>query len=111
MLRNEMGLGRVLSGVKEAASTRAKHMRILEAFDVVLAARLLRVHEDVYATPFLTEMREWRPERNGRDDGLDAVAGALSLEPIRLRYGAVQAGRQSWTGSGKTHMADTDFTV
>jgi len=29
-------------------------------------------------------MREWRPGGRGRDDGLDAVAGCLGDEPVRL---------------------------
>ncbi len=111
MLRKELGLGRVPCGVKEATSTRAKDIRILEAFEVVMAARLLRVHEDVYATRFLAEMQEWQPGRNCRDDGLDAAAGALSLEPARLKRGEVFSGRQGWVVSGATYAADTDFKV
>jgi hypothetical protein len=111
ILRVEMARARVPGGVKKAVSTRAKDMRILESFEVAMAARLLHVHDSVYATPFITEMQEWRPGRKGRDDGLDAAAGALSLEPVRLpRLPRVRSG-QSWCGAGSVQMADTDFEV
>ena len=83
----------------------------MEAFDTVLAARMLHVHASVYDTPFISEVQEWRPgARSGRDDGLDAVAGALSLEPVRLKR-FYSDGRQNWQGSGRTHEAKTDFEV
>src|SRR3546814_15794086 len=39
---------------------------------------------------FVMEMREWRPGGDGYkgpDDGLDAVAGCISSEPVRLKHG------------------------
>lgn len=82
----------------------------MEAFDVLLAARALNVHDSVSTTSFLTEMREWRPGLKGqRDDGLDAVAGALGLEPVRLPFERF-SGRQEWRG-GTAQNADTDFDV
>lgn len=111
ILRRELARGRVPCAVREISSTRPKDLRILEAFDALLAARGLRVHESVRRTPFITEMREWRPGRSGgRDDGLDAVAGALAIEPLRLRIETF-AGRQDWTGAGEVHTARTDFDV
>ena len=50
-----------------------------------LAAGMLRAHAGVWATRFIEEMREWRPGRRCRDDGLDAVSGCLLAEPVRLR--------------------------
>lgn len=111
ILRNELAKAKAPCAVQEMVSTRAKDLRILEAFDAVLAARRLYVHKSVYQTPFVTEMTEWRPGASrGHDDGLDAVAGALSLQPVRLKrlYGA---GGQSWMKSAGTQKAKTDFTV
>lgn len=112
ILRRELSRNRVPCAVRETASTRPKDIRILEAFDAVLAARALYVHENVRKTAFMREMQEWRPGQKGRghDDGLDAVAGALSLTPMRLSYERF-GGRQSWTGSGKNHTAKTEFEV
>lgn len=111
ILRRELARAHVPCAVKEITSTRPKDIRIMEAFDTVLAARMLYVHADVYNTPFISEVQEWRPgAKGGRDDGLDAVAGALSLEPVRLKkYYA--GSRQNWQGGGKAHEADTDFKV
>ena len=66
--------------VREHTTSRNKDQRIVEAFDPVLAARSLHVHERVYETPFLEEMRNFAPGAQNRDDGLDAVAACI-LEP------------------------------
>ncbi|TVQ35989.1 MAG: hypothetical protein EA356_06400 [Geminicoccaceae bacterium] len=63
--------------VREHASTRSKDQRIVEAFDPVLAARSLYVHERVMETPFAEEMRNFVPGAHNRDDGLDAVAACI----------------------------------
>lgn len=114
ILRREMARNRVACAVREMASTRAKDVRILESFDAVLAARALYVHESVFKTPLLTEMQEWQPGRKGgRDDGIDAVAGALALAPVRIRHGHF-AGRQDWQSEGMKHggvTARSDFDV
>jgi hypothetical protein len=111
ILRREMARMRVPCAVREAVSTKAKDLRILEAFDAPLAARMIHAHDSVYQTPFIRELQEWRPYRTGgRDDGLDAVAGALSLEPVRIlseRYTT----RLSWRGGGSSHTADSEFEV
>lgn len=96
ILRNAMAEHKTPSEVVAATSKRAKELRILEAFDAIMAAKRLYVHENIRDTPFLMEMREWQPSRkSSRDDGLDAVAGALSLHPDRLerKFGS---GQYSW---------------
>lgn len=111
ILKRELANARVPCAVVEKVSRKAKAERILESFDAVLAARALHVHADVYKTRFITEMQEWKPSATGgQDDGLDAAAGALSLEPVRIKktYGS---GARSWTGSGTGHTAKTDFDV
>ena len=110
ILRRELARGRVPCAVVEHHSVRAKDLRILEAFEAVMAARMLHIHESAFKTPFITEMQEWCPGRSGgRDDGLDAVAGALSLQPVRLRIDGF-FGRQNWQKT-ETHTARTDFDV
>jgi hypothetical protein len=111
ILRNEIARSKTPCTVKEISNTRPKDIRILEAFDAVLAARRLFVHESVLKTPFMTEIREWRPGMSrGYDDGLDAAAGAISQQPVRLPriYGA---GSQGWMKHKKQHKAETDFEV
>ncbi len=111
ILRRELAEMRVPCAVKELSNSRPKDLRIMESFDAVMAARALYVHKHIRKTPFLTEMQEWRPGlKNNHDDGLDAVAGALSLEPVRLKR-HYMSGRQSWQSGNGHHQADTNFKV
>lgn len=109
ILRREIAKARVPCAVVEHTSTRSKDLRILESFETVLAARLLHVHNSVFKTRFINEMQEWRPGRHSHDDGLDAVAGAIALQPVRLRAD-IFSGRQNWHG-GTVYNAKTDFIV
>lgn len=84
LLRRETSQAGLASQIIEHTSTTNKTARILNAFDALLAAGRLHVSERVFASPFMTEMREWRPDTNAPDDGLDAVAGCLLAEPVRL---------------------------
>jgi hypothetical protein len=124
------GIGRFLPGllkraihdlgshcaIREHVSTRNKDLRIIDAFDAVLAAARLRAHVSVWSTPFIEEMREWRPGARARDDGLDAVAGCLLSEPVRLSCLVAKSNnapsvRPNWRpGSGGT-IAPTTFDV
>lgn len=84
LLRREISRSGLAAHVIEHTSTTNKAARILSAFDALLAARRLHVSGRVLAGRFVTEMREWRPDTTGPDDGLDAVAGCLLSEPVRL---------------------------
>ncbi|MEX1306334.1 MAG: phage terminase large subunit [Rhodovibrionaceae bacterium] len=99
LLRRELAAVEVPAAVIETVSRRPKAERIIEAFDALLAAGALHAHRQVWETPFILEMREWRPDKaaQARDDGLDAVSGCLLSEPIRLPRKPF-AGRQSWRG-------------
>lgn len=88
-------------------SSRAKDLRILEAIETPLKARAIRAHARVLASPLITEMREWKPGGRGRDDGLDALAGCLLSDPVRLRR-ALHRPPPGWP-AGAIHNADTDF--
>ncbi|NKC29423.1 phage terminase large subunit [Falsiroseomonas selenitidurans] len=100
LLRREMQRLGSPCAVVEATSRRAKAERILAALDPVLAGRRLLAHEGVFRTRFAQEMAEWRPDAPGQhDDALDAVAGCLLAEPVRLP-GAPPARRTTlpWRG-------------
>jgi len=87
LLRKEL-YGKSISVIEHTSSSN-KEIRILEAFDAILANESLYVHKRVISTSLMTEMREWRPDGNykGHDDGIDAVARAISSSPIRIsRY-------------------------
>ncbi|MBI5165299.1 MAG: phage terminase large subunit [Magnetospirillum sp.] len=111
LLRREFAAAAIPCAVVEVSSTRAKDQRIVDAFDAVLAAGALRCHRSVWTTPFVAEMREWQPGGKGRDDGLDAVAGCLLAQPVRLnRLGGVRAERRDWRPGGGV-AAETEFEV
>jgi len=111
ILKRELGKSNIACAVLEKNNTQSKHLRILEAFDAVLAARALWVHESIKQTPFMHEMMEWKPmNKAGFDDGLDAVAGALLSEPVRIKR--FYANKQSkWNGFNKSYEAQTDFNL
>lgn len=110
LLRRALADADCSAGVIECTSRKAKAVRILEAFDAVLAAGALRAHDSVTQTPFLREMREWRPGGRSRDDGLDAVAGCLASEPVRFSLLPRPVARD-WRQGGASHRAITDFEV
>ena len=108
LLRRELGRQGFGCTVVEHASRVNKAQRILDAFDPLLAAAALHVHRDVWRTPFVQEMREWRPGRSARDDGLDAVSGCLLAEPVRLpRF---PAGRRPAWRAAPLHISG-DFQI
>ena len=97
LLRRELARAGVACRVVEHASTRAKADRILAALEPSLAARRLHAHESVFRTSFPGEMSEWRPDAVGaRDDALDAVAGCLLAEPVRLVRASAAARPPDW---------------
>lgn len=111
ILRNVMAEARVPCDVRDVVNSKNKAVRILEAFDALMAAKRLYVNKCVTQTPFLMEMREWRPGTKGcKDDGLDAVAGALSQQPDRLErvYGR---GQFNWAKHKNNHRGKSDFDV
>lgn len=98
--------------VLEIYSHENKAKRILEAFEVLLAEKALNVHRKIWQTRFIEEMREWTFNGASHDDALDAVAGCLASEPLRLpSWGtAVTEGKRfGWQGSGSQFSASTDF--
>ena len=116
LLRQELRATRTSCAVVERTATRNKGLRIIDAFDAILAAGQLSAHQSVWCTPFIEEMREWRPGYRGRDDGLDAVAGCLLNEPVRIsRRPLLSVGEQravrSWRPGGGTFKAEYDFKV
>jgi hypothetical protein len=108
LLRRELQALGLACPVFEHSSRSNKEQRILQAFDPLLAAAALRAHAGIWASPFIEEMREWRPGRRCRDDGLDAVSGCLLAEPVRLpRTGPGR--RHDWRPGRSAHAATIEF--
>lgn len=99
LLRREMARAGAACTVLEHSNRRPKAERILAALDPMLAARRLHAHQGVFRTPFAREMAAWRPDLPGqRDDALDAVAGCLLAEPVRLPQLPPAARLRDWRG-------------
>ena len=111
LLRAEMARARVPCTVLEKASTRSKAERILGAIEPLLAARRLWAHRSIFATPLIAELREWRPtgSKGAHDDGLDAVAGAILNEKVRISRGAGAVRTEDWRMPAGGYTARQDF--
>ncbi|MEM7618415.1 MAG: hypothetical protein AAF244_03420, partial [Pseudomonadota bacterium] len=111
ILRREISALNIPCSVVEKNTTQPKSERIIEAFDAVMAARALYAHDRIKDTPFILEMTEWQPNKKYmQDDGLDATAGALLSEPIRIQRSVVTNQRR-WLSGSQTFSAETDFKV
>jgi hypothetical protein len=114
LLRKTLREMRIGCAVLAHAPNRAKDLRILEAFDALLASGRLAAHASVFATRFAAEMREWRPGAQGRDDGLDAAAGAILALGQSLPLAPADADAPPpprWGGTGRAYQATTDFDL
>ncbi|MEZ5823455.1 MAG: phage terminase large subunit [Geminicoccaceae bacterium] len=111
LLRREAGRAGHWLSVHGHRSNRPKVTRILEAFDPVLAAGHLHVHERVMASPFLEELREWTTAGACADDGLDAVSGCLSMQPVRTGQLDPQLQKPDWRGFAGAERIQSDFAV
>jgi len=100
ILRREMARAGAACTVVEVAQREAKSRRILGALDPVMAARRLHVHDQAATPRFFAEMAEWQPDvPGGHDDALDALAGCLLAEPVRLPGLPPAPRRQDWRGA------------
>lgn len=84
LLRAEFARQRIACAVIEQTSRQNKAMRILSAFDALLMNGGLKAHVRLKQTPFFEQMQDWVPNGKTKDDALDAVAGCLLKEPVRL---------------------------
>ena len=110
ILNNTLENMKIPTRIRDVATRKSKEYRILEAFDALLAAERIFVHKNVQKTPFVMEMREWKPGKSrARDDGLDAVAGAINQSPDRLAS-KPRTGSYAWPHSLPS-KAKSDFDV
>jgi len=116
LLRRELARAGMSCAVVEENSRRPKVERITSGFDAVLAARALYAHRSVFATPFITELREWHTDSKTPDDGLDAVSACINGQPVRLQMSTARSGnsrstRSNWQYGSGPFAAKTEFQV
>ncbi len=90
--------------VNKIRNNQTKTDRILNSIEPFLSTGRLHAHTRTQHTPLLSEMLGWSPvgSRGAHDDGLDAVAGAISDVPIPVRPTG---------GVIKTYSAKTNFSI
>ncbi|WP_119679673.1 phage terminase large subunit [Indioceanicola profundi] len=113
LLRGVLARHGLAVSVCKEVSRAPKAQRIQEGIEARLAAGMLHAHAGVFATPLIAEMRDWRPEGAGPDDGLDALAGCLLAEPLRLPAGKPAPGAvrpPAFPMAAVPHRAEADFT-
>jgi hypothetical protein len=72
--------------IRKIINSAKKETRILDAIEPLLGTGRLYAHERIRATPLVDELADWSPVATvNRDDGLDAVSGALRTPPIAIR--------------------------
>ncbi len=88
--------------LRPITNSRRKEDRILDALEPLMSTGRLFAHRRITQTPFITEMLAWSPLGGcEHDDGLDAVAGAITCPPVPVRP----------TFGGARYMANTDFKI
>lgn len=85
LLRQELARQRLSVAVLEETSHQNKAERILGAWEPPLLNGNLYAHKSVFQTSLIKEMQDFNPNGNMHDDGLDAIAGCLLSEPVRLK--------------------------
>ncbi|MDE6478061.1 MAG: hypothetical protein K2L94_02310 [Alphaproteobacteria bacterium] len=72
--------------IQKIINNRNKEQRILDAIEPLLTTGRLYMHTRVRGSFLIAEMQDWSPVGGaGRDDGLDAVAGAIAMTPRPVR--------------------------
>ena len=89
--------------IQNVTNNKNKENRILDAIEPVLSSGRLHAHRRVQSTPLIAEMLGWTPTSHSiHDDGLDAVAGAISCTAMPIH----PTGRKI-----QTFSANTDFKI
>jgi len=101
----------LICGVQEEAAFTNKNKRILESIEPPLSSNMLWAHVDVLAGPTWDQMKDWQPDtQNQMDDYMDAIAGAISATPERIKVVVKDDdGKQktvSWRPNTGTHIAE-----
>ncbi len=89
--------------IRPITNSRRKEDRILDAIEPLLSTGRLYAHRRITQTPFISEMLAWTPIGGGEhDDGLDALAGAISCSPVSMHPIGTTV---------RNYIANTDFKL
>lgn len=96
----------LVCGVQEEQAFVNKNKRILEAIEPPLTSNMLWAHTSVLEGPFWDQCKDWQPDtQNQADDYMDAVAGAISAQPERVKVVIKDGDNKSvsWRPSSGVH--------
>jgi predicted phage terminase large subunit-like protein len=102
MRRESATRGQTIS-INRIINHERKEKRIIDAIEPLLSTGRLFANECIFETKLISEMENWTYSGANRDDGIDAVAGALRQNPSAIRTRAAQF--------GKISVANTDFKI
>lgn len=115
-LRMALKQRRLACGISEEQAVANKNTRILEALEPLLGSGMLWAHTSVLDGPLWDQMKDWNPEvRNQPDDLLDAGAGAVTDQPVRVGKLVAKVGnptsreRDDWRPSSGTHEVELEL--
>lgn len=116
-LRMALKQRRLACGITEVQAVTNKNIRILEALEPPLNGGMLWAHTSVLDGPMWDQMKDWNPAvRNQPDDLLDAAAGALTDQPVRIGKLVAansrepdQLGAGGWRPSSGTHEVELEL--
>ena len=114
LLRQVLEEEKTPASVIEVHHSSNKNMRILQAYDALLAAKQLHVRRFIAENGFMQELREWDISAlHNKDDSLDAVAGCIESEPLRLPRQFQQFKKPSWRQNhfAGSLRADSHFDI
>ena len=112
LLKSVLAEKKVKASVLQYHSVTVKNERIVNAYDSRLDAGHLMVHSNVVDTGFLEQMADFNPTyKSNKDDMIDAVAGCLTFEPVRLS--SINSGKRvgEWSRGANSSLVQKDFDV
>jgi hypothetical protein len=112
LLRGEILKQRLNIRVNEISNHISKEMRIIDAIDAPLSAGFLHFHERIQKSRLMAEIEEWNPNMmsaSNIDDGMDALAGAMLANPIKISL--LKPCKLLTGGKFRTYCIKSDFDV
>jgi hypothetical protein len=108
---------RLACGISEEQAIANKNRRILEALEPLLTSGMLWAHVDVLDGPLWDQMKSYNPAvREQPDDLLDAGAGAVTDQPVRVGKLVAQSfgnpnarARDDWRPSEGVHEVSVEY--
>lgn len=101
ILRQEAKIEHFQISIVPIINHEKKELRIMDAIEPILSSGKMYVNNRVMDSNLITEMSEFNPIGKNKDDGMDAVAGAMRMQKSAIRVRGVR----------QVFSAKTDFKV